>query len=242
MIRRGVAASLGDAEDIRIVGEAGNGREALSVASAQSPDVVLLDIRMPVMDGVAAAGLLSQRAKVMMLTYTEESEQVVAAIRPGASGYLVHGQFEADELAGAHPPARSRETGALAEGGRHRVRRPAAPPGSPDEASGPASLTGREREIMNLIAQGLTNHQIAERFVLSEKTVKNHVNRIYGKLGASNRAHATALWLGTARETRYDPGPVTQGPRPPGGPSPKLGPLVLAEVEPLDSGGVPGGT
>jgi DNA-binding NarL/FixJ family response regulator len=73
-------------------------------------------------------------------------------------------------------------------------------PGSPDEASGPASLTGREREIMNLISQGLTNQQIAAQFVLSEKTVKNHVNRIYSKLGASNRAHATALWLGTARE------------------------------------------
>src|SRR5579875_1076205 len=86
VIRRGVAALLSDAEDIRIVGEAGDGREALSVASAQSPDVVLLDIRMPIMDGVAAAGVLSQRAKVMMLTYTDESDQVVAAIRSGASG------------------------------------------------------------------------------------------------------------------------------------------------------------
>ena len=76
-------------------------------------------------------------------------------------------------------------------------------PGSADEADGPASLTSREREIMNLISQGLTNGQIAERFVLSEKTVKNHVNRIYGKLGAANRAQATALWLGTAaREPR----------------------------------------
>jgi DNA-binding NarL/FixJ family response regulator len=199
VIRRGVAALLSDAGDIRIVGEAGDGREAISVAGSTSPDVILLDVRMPVMDGIAAAGPLSQKARVMMLTYTDESEQVVEAIRHGASGYLVHGQFEAEELA-----ARIRQ---LAAG--DTVLSPAVvgtvfdalrrTPGSPDEASGPASLTGREREIMNLISQGLTNQQIAAQFVLSEKTVKNHVNRIYSKLGASNRAHATALWLGTAR-------------------------------------------
>ena len=200
VIRRGVAALLSDADDIKVVGEAGDGRDAVNVAASTSPDVVLLDVRMPVMDGIAAAGPLSERARVMMLTYTDESEQVVEAIRKGASGYLVHGQFEAEELA-----ARIRQ---LAAG--DTVLSPAVvgtvfdalrrTPGSPDEASGPASLTGREREIMSLISQGLTNQQIAAQFVLSEKTVKNHVNRIYGKLGASNRAHATALWLGTARE------------------------------------------
>src|ERR1700733_4811470 len=200
VIRRGVAALLSDADDIKVVGEAGDGRDAVNMAASTTPDVVLLDVRMPVMDGIAAAGPLSERARVMMLTYTDESEQVVEAIRKGASGYLVHGQFEAEELA-----ARIRQ---LAAG--DTVLSPAVvgtvfdalrrTPGSPDEASGPASLTGREREIMSLISQGLTNQQIAAQFVLSEKTVKNHVNRIYGKLGASNRAHATALWLGTARE------------------------------------------
>jgi DNA-binding NarL/FixJ family response regulator len=198
VIRRGVAALLSDAEDIRIVGEAGDGREALTVAAKTSPDVVLLDIRMPVMDGVTAAAKLSERARVMMLTYTDESEKVVEAIRQGASGYLIHGQFEADELADRIRQLASGETvlsPAVVGTVFDALRRP---PGSPDEASGPASLTSREREVMNLISQGLTNQQIAERFVLSEKTVKNHVNRIYGKLGASNRAHATALWLGTA--------------------------------------------
>jgi DNA-binding NarL/FixJ family response regulator len=196
VIRRGVASLLADSEGISIVGEAGDGREAIRVAAECEPDVVLLDVRMPVMDGVAAVSTLAKRAKVMMLTYTEETDQVSAAIREGASGYLVHGQFEADEL----------EQRQLAAGETvlsptivatvfEALRRT---PGSPDEADGPASLTPREREIMNLISQGLTNQQIAGRFVLSEKTVKNHVNRIYGKLGASNRAHATALWLGTA--------------------------------------------
>ncbi|MBV9466082.1 MAG: response regulator, partial [Solirubrobacterales bacterium] len=98
VIRRGIAALLGEAEDIRLAGEAGDGQEAVRLASELHPDVVLLDVRMPVMDGIAAAGPLSEKARVMMLTYTDEEEQVVAAIRAGASGYLVHGQFDADEL------------------------------------------------------------------------------------------------------------------------------------------------
>lgn len=199
VIRRGVTALLEDADGITVVGEAGDGREAIRAAGECDPDVVLLDVRMPVMDGVAAAGALSRRAKVMMLTYTDETDQVSAAIREGASGYLVHGQFEADELEQRIRQLAAGETvlsPAVVSTVFEALRRT---PGSQDEADGPASLTPREREIMNLISQGLTNQQIAERFVLSEKTVKNHVNRIYGKLGASNRAHATALWLGTAR-------------------------------------------
>lgn len=198
VIRRGIAALLADADDVSVVGEAGDGREAIRVASDARPDVVLLDVRMPVMDGVEAAQPLAAHAKVMMLTYTDEEQQVIAAIRAGASGYLVHGQFDADELVGRIRQLAAGETvlsptvvGTVFEALRRT-------PGSQDEASGPASLTSREREIMNLIAQGLRNGQIAERFVLSEKTVKNHVNRIYAKLGATNRAQATALWLGTA--------------------------------------------
>jgi DNA-binding NarL/FixJ family response regulator len=202
VIRRGVAALLADADDVRVVGEAGDGREAIRLAAEQQPDVVLLDVRMPVMGGVEAATKLAERARVMMLTYTEEEQQVAAAIRAGAAGYLVHGQFEADELvtrirqlAGGDTVLSPGIVGTVFEALRRT-------PGSADEASGPASLTAREREIMHLISQGLTNGQIAGRFVLSEKTVKNHVNRIYSKLGASNRAQATALWLGTAPQAR----------------------------------------
>ncbi len=199
VIRRGVAALLEDADDIRLVGEAGDGREAIRVAGEAKPDVVLLDVRMPVMDGVEAAGPLAEHARVMMLTYTEEQDRVVAAIRAGAAGYLVHGQFDADELATRIRELAAGETvlsPAIVGTVFEALRRT---PGSPDEADGPASLTAREREIMNLISKGLTNREIAAQFVLSEKTVKNHVNRIYSKLGATNRAQATALWLGTAR-------------------------------------------
>ena len=199
VIRRGVAALLGEADDIRLVGEAGDGREAIRVAGEAKPDVVLLDVRMPVMDGVEAAGPLAERARVMMLTYTDDQDRVVAAIRAGAAGYLVHGQFDADELVTRVRQLAAGETvlsPAIVGTVFDALRKT---PGSPDEADGPASLTEREREIMNLISQGLTNRDIAERFVLSEKTVKNHVNRIYSKLGATNRAQATALWLGTAR-------------------------------------------
>jgi DNA-binding NarL/FixJ family response regulator len=198
VIRRGIAALLDEETDVKVVAEASNGKEAIDLARQHRPDVVLLDVRMPVMDGIAAAGPLSELTRVMMLTYTDEQEQVVAAIRAGASGYLVHGQFEAEELvrrvrelAGGSTVLSPVVVGTVFEALRKT-------PGSPDEASGPASLTAREREIMNLIAQGLTNGQIAQRFVLSEKTVKNHVNRIYAKMGATNRAQATALWLGTA--------------------------------------------
>jgi DNA-binding NarL/FixJ family response regulator len=202
VIRRGIGALLEEASEVELVGEAGDGQEAVRLATELRPDVVLLDVRMPVMDGIAAAGPLSQRARVMMLTYTDEQEQVVAAIRAGASGYLVHGQFDADELVTRVRQLSAGETvlsPAVVGTVFDALRRT---PGDPEDPFGPASLTAREREIMNLIAQGLTNGQIAERFVLSEKTVKNHVNRIYGKLGASNRAQATALWLGTARRDR----------------------------------------
>ena len=198
VIRRGVSALLEDVEGVTVVGEAGDGEEAIRVAARCEPDVVLLDVRMPGMDGVEAAGVLSQRSRVMMLTYTDGSDQVVAAIRNGASGYLVHGQFDAEELGERIRQLAAGDTvlspgvvGTVFEALRRT-------PGSSDESEGPASLTAREREIMHLISQGLTNGQIAARFVLSEKTVKNHVNRIYTKLGATNRAQATALWLGTA--------------------------------------------
>lgn len=203
VLRRGVVSLLEIADGIEVVGESGNGKDAIALARALKPDVVLLDVRMPVMDGIAAAGVLSRTSKVMMLTYAEDVERVSAAIRAGASGYLVHGRFTPDELERAVVDLHA---------GRH-VLSPsvvsvvfdvvrdsdAAEPGE-----GRPALTEREAEIMNLLTQGLSNGVIATRLFISEKTVKNHINRIYAKLGVGNRAEAIAAHLGMARTQEGD--------------------------------------
>jgi DNA-binding NarL/FixJ family response regulator len=201
VLRKGVVSLLESSEGIEVVGEASTGKEAISRAKDTSPDVVLLDVRMPVMDGISAAGSLSKHSKVMMLTYAEDEERVAGAIKAGASGYLVHGRFTPEELersvkdlaAGRNvlsPSVVSVVFGALK--GRHGTRH--------DEDT--LALTERENEIMTLLARGASNKSIAEKLFISEKTVKNHINRIYAKLGVTTRAEAIAAFLGLAREQR----------------------------------------
>lgn len=201
VIRGGVRALLETAEGIEVCGEAANGREAVQEAERCAPDVILLDIRMPVMDGVKAAEALSGRFKVMMLTYSDDEPMVVAAIRAGAVGYLVHGRFDPDEL--------ERAVRDLADG--RQVLSPAVAPvvfgalrreaAGPPAADGPVhdrdGLTEREVEVMELIARGRSNPAIAQELFISEKTVKNHIRHIYDKLGAANRSEAMARWLGS---------------------------------------------
>ncbi len=206
VIRQGVRALLtAAADDIEVVGEAATGREAIEQADELDPDVVLLDIRMPVMDGVKAAERLAAQCKVMMLTYSDDEPMVAGAIRAGAHGYLVHGRFEPDEL--------TRAVRDLAAG--KRIVSPSVAPvifdliargeqggSGPRRDSGPDALTEREREVMGFIGRGRSNRDIAEELVISEKTVKNHIRAIYDKLGVANRAEAMAVWLGTEREER----------------------------------------
>jgi DNA-binding NarL/FixJ family response regulator len=209
VIRQGVRALLtSSADDIEVVGEAATGREAIEQAEALRPDVVLLDIRMPVMDGVKAAERLSGQCKVMMLTYSDDEPMVAGAIRAGAHGYLVHGRFEPDEL--------TRAVRDLA-GGKRIVSPSVAPvifelvarggenhePATRRE-SGPDALTEREREVMTSISRGRSNRDIAAELVISEKTVKNHIRAIYDKLGVGSRAEAMAVWLGIEREERRE--------------------------------------
>lgn len=212
VIRQGVRVLLETAEDIEVCGEASTGREAIDRAEECRPDVVLLDIRMPVMNGVEAAEVLARRFKVMMLTYSDDEPMVLAAIRAGAAGYLVHGRFDPDELEKAvrdlagggqvlSPAIAPVVFGALRRGGAA----PTAPDGAP--AHSRDTLTAREVEIMERVARGRSNKAIAEELFISEKTVKNHIRHIYEKLEAANRSEATAHWLGIAGDAPSQAGP-----------------------------------
>lgn len=201
VIRSGLMSLLAGLPDVEVVGEAATGREGIEQAERLTPDVVLLDVRMPVMDGVTAAGPLSRQAKVVMLTYADEPAAVSGALRAGASGYLVHGQFSADDLARA-----IRDVSAE----RHAISDAAVPAllealrndmDTTDHRlglrAGGHELTEREAEVMDAIARGRSNTQIAEELFLAVKTVKNTINRIYVKLGVTARGEAIARWVGT---------------------------------------------
>ncbi len=200
IVRRGIASLLGEFGDIEVVGEAADGKEAIDRAGDLDPDVVCLDVRMPVMNGVEAAGPLSKRAKVLMLSYSEDQELVTGAIRNGASGYLVHGRFEPEELAERiHAIARGEMvlSPAVTPAVFEALRRAPGPANDTQEL-GLGSLTAREREVLNLLAKGRSNRDIAEELFITNKTVKNHLSRIYEKLEVHSRAEAIARWLGVA--------------------------------------------
>jgi DNA-binding NarL/FixJ family response regulator len=200
VIRSGLRALLTTVPGVEVVGEAATGREAIARTEDLGPDVVLLDVRMPVLDGVSAAAVISQHAHVLMLTYTDEPEAVAGALRNGASGYLVHGRFGTDELARAirdvaaeRPAVSPAVVPALLEALRNDVTTPPAL----GLRGGDHPLTAREAEVMDAIAAGRSNAEIAAALHLAEKTVKNTINRIYAKLGAAARSEAIARWVGT---------------------------------------------
>ena len=198
IVRRGIASLLAESAQIEVVGEAGDGREAIARAAELRPDVVCLDVRMPVMDGVAAAGPLSERSKVLMLSYSDEQHLVTGAIRNGAAGYLVHGRFEPDELEGRIVAVARGEmvlSPAVTPAVFDVLRRAPGADNDPQQ-EGLGALTAREREILNLLARGRSNRDIAEELFITNKTVKNHLSRIYEKIGVHSRAEAIALWLG----------------------------------------------
>ena len=198
LVRAGFRMILASQPDLSVVGEAGDGAEALRLLARVPADVVVMDVRMPVMDGVAAAGPLSERSKVLMLSYSEDEPLVTGAIANGASGYLVHGRFEPDELEARIKAVAAGEmvlSPAVTPAVFEALRRA---PGTENESEelGMGSLTAREREVLNLLSRGMSNAGIAEELVITNKTVKNHLSRIYEKIGVHSRAEAIALWLG----------------------------------------------
>ncbi|MEE1756291.1 response regulator transcription factor [Streptomyces sp. SP18CS02] len=260
VVRAGLSALLSGRADIEVAAEAADGRQAYEETLRHRPDVVLLDVRMPGVDGISALPHLARLAPVLMMTYSRESEIVHEALRLGAGGYLVHGEFTADQLVEAvrdvkqgrahftHTASsallaslRGRDAGpgGLPDGlgtafpyasatayipvercgpssaspveagvdeGRSPAQRFAQTPSLPQAGVAHSLLSQREVEVMDLIASGMSNQQIAATCFISPKTVKNHINRIFAKLNAESRGQAIAIWHGLSRG-----GPVRHG-------------------------------
>ncbi|HXT89150.1 MAG TPA: response regulator transcription factor [Trebonia sp.] len=197
LLRTGFKALIASAPDLEVVGEAGDGREAVRLARAAQADIVLMDIRMPVLDGIAATRLITEDedlagVRVLILTTFEIDEYVFEALRAGASGFLGKGA-EADELLNGIRTVSRGDALLSPAATRSLIGRFLATPGGPppaDEATKRelAALTDREREIAGLVATGLSNDDIAAKLVLSPATVKTHVNRAMVKVGARDRA------------------------------------------------------
>jgi DNA-binding NarL/FixJ family response regulator len=190
MVRAGLEQLLRSHDDLEVVGVASNGEEAVALVDEHVPDLVLMDLAMPQMDGTTATSIIKQRhpaVQVVMLTTFQEPRQVAAALSAGASGYLVKDVEPSVLVAGIR---------AAVQGGA---------PLSPSVAAGllrggssmnivaPSSLTRRESEILQLIVEGRTNSSIARELGISEKTVKTHCSRLFQRLGVTDRTQA-AVW------------------------------------------------
>ncbi|GGH41652.1 response regulator [Microbacterium album] len=187
LFRAGIRMLVASQPDLEVVGEAGDGREALDVVSRARPDVVLMDIRMPVMDGLAATAALLQQPdapKVVMLTTFDLDEAAARAIRQGASGFLLKDadpEFLLAAIRTVHAGSSVIAAAATRELFAHFAEAPRPVPPAYGE------LTEREREIFALAARGLSNAEIAAREFLSEATVKTHISRILSKLALRDR-------------------------------------------------------
>ena len=194
IVREGLRALLATEPDLELVGEANDGAQAVSKARTLKPDVILLDMVMPRMDGLEAIVEIKKNwseAKIIMLTSFSDDEKVFSAIRSGALGYLLKESSPQDLLQAIHSVARGE--GFLPPSIASKVMREINQPPKLPPTKDP--LTAREVEILQLVAQGLTNDEIAEKLVLSERTVRTHVSNILAKLQLANRTQAALYAL-----------------------------------------------
>jgi len=193
VVRAGIVALLRDADGIEVVGAVADGEAAVAAAAGTTPDVVLMDLRMPILDGTAATGRIvaaSPATRVVVLTTYESDDAILEAIAAGASGYLLKAAPEAEILAGVRSVAAGGTVmapaiaAALARGIRQQQAAP--------------RLSDRERQVLALVAEGLSNPAIGERLHLSEATVKTHLLHVFEKLGVGDRTRAVtrAMELG----------------------------------------------
>ena len=204
LIRQAVTDILSDHDEISVVGEAVNGTQAVALAASLRPDVVLMDIRMPELDGIGATAAICAdpalaETRVLILTTFEEDEYLVAALRAGASGFIGKGS-EPQEIVRAVRAVHAGEALLSPTATRSLIEKYVLPgPASPTTGNSLAvpesfgQLTEREREVLLLVARGRSNQQIAQDLVISPHTAKTHVNRIMTKLYAHDRAQLVIL-------------------------------------------------
>jgi DNA-binding NarL/FixJ family response regulator len=198
MVREGFAALLGAQPDIEVLGTAGDGQEAVELARKVSPDVVLMDVRMPRLDGIEATRLLLAEPvppKVLVLTTFDLDDHIYAALRAGASGFLLK-HAPAAELLHAVRVVAAGEALLAPEVTQRLIAHYLATGPVTNDADRPAALaalTPRETEVLRLVGRGLSNREIAEELFVVEQTAKTHVSRVFAKLGVRDRAQAVVL-------------------------------------------------
>lgn len=194
VVRKGIIAMLETEDDLEVVGEASNGREAVELAVATLPDVVLMDLVMPEMDGIEATRQIKQRApgvQVLVLTSFSSNDKVLPSLNAGAIGYLLKDSNTTDLVRAIHQVARG-------EGSLHPLvtRQILKQITNVGEATTPVEeLTEREEEVLKYIARGLSNHEIAQQLVVSNATVNTHVSKILAKLNLASRTQAALYAL-----------------------------------------------
>ena len=188
MIRSGLEQLLGGTDDIEVVGAAADGHQAMDVIRRLRPDVVLMDLQMPVMDGVGATRMIMAEqlgVDVLVLTTYSDSERILAALDAGAVGYLLKDADPEDVLHGIRAVSRG-ESPIHPKAARALLGVRAGPP--------QMQLTGRETEVLRLVHEGLANKQIARRLEISDRTVKAHLTSAFARIGVTDRTQA-ALWV-----------------------------------------------
>lgn len=194
LLREGLRIILEAAPDMIVVGEAEDGVEAVKLAQEEQPEVMLMDIRMPLRDGIAATEAIRKalpNVRVLLLTTYDTPELVIEGLRAGAAGYLLKDSSAEELCAAVRTVARGQVL--LQANSAAQLLAGLTPPAPPQSQAEKLGLTERERDVLRLIVVGRNNSEIASELYVSEATVKTHINHIFAKLGARDRTHAVVL-------------------------------------------------